>query len=261
MTIKKIKLLIVDDDADDRYLIKDLLRNSALSFDIDETDSSNGALSKLKENRYDCALMDYIIPGLSGLEVLKAVRSMGKSVPIILVTGFGDWVLGEELIARGATDYITKEALTLENLQYKINAVVSEILPDDVKPKEAKLKDGSIGKLMHSPPLSVDSSFTLDQVISSINSHNVSSLLVKENSDFVGIVTTRDLIRKTIALKLQRGTTKVSDVMTKNILSLDKDAPVQAAYAYMNDHHIRHLAVAENKKIVGIVSITDLMEE
>ena len=260
-TRKKIKILIVDDDAEDLLIIKDLLLKSQLSFDIDEADSSNGALQKLWGTDYDCVIMDYIIPGISGLEVLKVVRGMGKNTPFILVTGLGDWELGEELIHHGATDYITKEAMTLENLQYKINAIVTEELPDYAKPEETKLKEGSVGQFMLAPPLSVSSDSTIDEVIDYINTHSVGSLLVKENDQYVGIVTTRDLIRKAISKNLQRATTKVSAVMTTEILSLDKNTAVKEAYGFMREKQIRHLGVTENKKLVGMLSIADLIVE
>lgn len=121
---KKTRLLIVDDDKEDRQFIKDLLCDLQPGFEIDEANSSDSALSKLKENLYDCVLIDYIIPKLTGLAVLEATRALGKNVPFILITGFGDMKFGEELISRGAADYITKDTLTLENLQTKINAVL-----------------------------------------------------------------------------------------------------------------------------------------
>lgn len=259
--LKKIKLLLVDDDVEDRAFIKDLLLKSQLSFDIDEADSSNSALQRLGEINYDCVLIDYIIPGLSGLEVLKAARGRGKNVPFILVTGMGDWELGEELIHQGATDYVTKEALTLENLQYKINAIVSEELPEPAKCVEVKLRDGVIGQFMQSPPLSMDANSTINEVIGFINTHNVGALLVKENTRYVGIVTTRDLIRKAISKNLQRNTTKVSIVMTPDILSMDKNATVKEAYELLREKHIRHLAVTDNKNIVGTISVADLTVE
>ena len=121
---KNIRLLVVDDDKEDRQLIKDLLCDTQPGFDIDEANSSDSALSKLKENDYDCVLIDYIIPRQSGLEVLKETRALGKNAPFILVTGFGDNEFGEELVNRGAAGYITKDSMTLENLRNKINAVI-----------------------------------------------------------------------------------------------------------------------------------------
>lgn len=121
---KIIRLLVVDDDKEDRQFIKDLLCDAQPGFDIDEANSSDSALSKLKENDYDCVLIDYIIPRQSGLEVLKEARALGKNAPFILVTGFGDMEFGEELVSRGATDYITKDSLTQQNLQNKISAVL-----------------------------------------------------------------------------------------------------------------------------------------
>ncbi len=60
--MKNIRLLIVDDDEDYMVLLSDLLKESDLSFEIDEVNSSKLALQKLKKNEYDCVVIDYLFP-------------------------------------------------------------------------------------------------------------------------------------------------------------------------------------------------------
>lgn len=60
--MKNIRLLIVDDDEDYMVLLSDFLKESDLSFEIDEVNSSKLALQKLKKNEYDCVVIDYLFP-------------------------------------------------------------------------------------------------------------------------------------------------------------------------------------------------------
>ena len=259
--MKNIRLLIIDDDEDYMFLLKDLLKESDLSFEIDEVGSSKLALTKLKENEYDCVVIDYLIPGVTGLEVMKFARGLGIKTPFIIFSAYGDPELTEELIKQGAADFISKDELNLDVLQYKINAVVSENLPDEIHMDGLPVLNQPIGELMSSPPHSINFEKTLDEVVEKLNSFNISSLLVKKDSDYVGIVTKSDLIRKAISQKLPRDSTKVSVVMTASILTLGSDAPAKEAYEFMKNKHIKHLVVTQDNSIVGVVSLKNLLEK
>jgi len=259
--MKNIRLLVVDDDEDYMTLLKDILKDSDLSFEIDGVNSSKLALGKLKEKQYDCAIIDYLIPGVSGLEVMKMARGMGIKTPFILFSAYGHPELVEELIKQGVADFISKDELSLDILQYKINAVVSEVLLDEIQLDKTPIANQTIGELMCSPPQSIDSEKTIDEVIEQLNSFGVGSLLVKENGGYAGIVTKKDLIRKAISQKLPKNTTKVSAVMTPSILALASDAPAKEAYEFMKNKQVRHLAVTKDKEIVGIVSVENLIEK
>ena len=115
--MKNIRPLIIDDDEDYMFLLKDLLKESDLSFEIDEVGSSKLALTKLKENEYDCVVIDYLIPGVTGLEVMKFARGLGIKTPFIIFSAYGDPELTEELIKQGAADFISKDELNLDVLQ------------------------------------------------------------------------------------------------------------------------------------------------
>ncbi|GJL79985.1 MAG: hypothetical protein NPINA01_29740 [Nitrospinaceae bacterium] len=124
--MKSIKILLVEDDAEDRLIIKDLLEKSELQVEIEEADSASSGLDKLKSNAYDCVLIDYVIPGVTGLEVLKQSREAGVKVPFIVLTGYGDDELASELIKKGAFDYLDKGELNNANLPYKIIKAVTD---------------------------------------------------------------------------------------------------------------------------------------
>ncbi|PIP72647.1 MAG: hypothetical protein COW89_05250 [Nitrospinae bacterium CG22_combo_CG10-13_8_21_14_all_47_10] len=256
--MKNIRLLIVDDDEDYMVLLRGILKDSDLPFEIDEVNSSKSALAKLGENSYDCVIIDYLIPGVSGLEVMKKARSLGIKTPFILFTAFGDPELAEELIKQGAGEFISKDELNRDILQYKINAVVSEELPDEIQLEDAPIAKQTIGELMVSPPQSIDSAKTIDEVIEQLNSYGVGSLLVKKDGNYAGIVTKSDLIRRAISQKLPKNSTEVSAVMTTSILALASETSAKEAYEFMKNKHIRHLAVTKDNSIVGVVSVKSL---
>ena len=83
--MKSIRLLIVDENDKNRGFVKGLLYESYLSFEVDEANTSLLALDKLKANGYDCVLTNYIIPGVSGLDVMKYARGFEVNIPLLSI--------------------------------------------------------------------------------------------------------------------------------------------------------------------------------
>ncbi|MFQ5449278.1 MAG: CBS domain-containing protein [Nitrospinaceae bacterium] len=254
-----IKVLIIDDDEDYIVLIRDWLEESPWNIEMESASSSREGMEKLNDGDFDCVLADYIIPGVTGLEVLKTLKDSGNHTPVIIMTAFGDEGWGEELIQKGAFDFISKDHLNLEVLQDKISKAASKGKQRKAL-YEGKIRAGEIRQHMNSPVLSIPSDWNLQEVIQQINSHRVGSLLVRESGEFVGIVTKKDLIRKVAGKKLDHETTKVSAVMTKSVLSLDGNTPAADAVKFMREKNIKRLPVTEDGKITGIVSVRDLLD-
>jgi len=116
-----------------------------------------------------------------------------------------------------------------------------------------------ISDYMSSPVVSVDADLTAEESAGFMHEKNIGSLLVKEKGEYVGIVTETDLTRKVLAGKMNPKTTMVSEIMTHPLLSIDGHSPVTEANAFMAKHKIRHLAVTENEKVVGMLSVRDLV--
>ncbi|MCA9472237.1 MAG: CBS domain-containing protein [Nitrospirales bacterium] len=90
------------------------------------------------------------------------------------------------------------------------------------------------------------------------NKH-IGALLVTENGEWAGIVTERDLIQKVIAEELDPQQIKTRTIMNKPIIGIDINRTVHDASDLMAEKWIRHLPVTENGKIVGILSVRDLI--
>ena len=87
------------------------------------------------------------------------------------------------------------------------------------------------------------------------------SLMVKEGKKFVGIFTERDLLNKLNRTNAGRlAQLKVRELMTSRLKTIDYQEPYTKAIAFMKQHRIRHIPVVKNAKIVGIVSLRDLLE-
>lgn len=117
-----------------------------------------------------------------------------------------------------------------------------------------------ISDVMSATIISVGPEFTVQQTAQFMQEKNIGSVLVKENEEFIGIITETDLSRKVLGGGLDPISTKVTDVMTPQpIITLDCHEPVTEANAFMAKKKIRHLPVTEDGKIVGMVSVKDLV--
>ncbi len=99
------RLLIVDDDVKLCRLINDYLE--PLGYDVDATHDGPNGLERAASGDYAAVLLDVMLPGLNGLEVLQALRKV-SSVPVLMLTALGDEadrIAGLEL---GADDYLPK---------------------------------------------------------------------------------------------------------------------------------------------------------
>jgi CBS domain-containing protein len=89
---------------------------------------------------------------------------------------------------------------------------------------------------------------------------NIGALLVLQDGELVGVVSERDYARKVALHGKTSMKTPIKDIMTEEVVTVESDRTVEEAMAIMTDKHIRHLPVLEGEKIVGVVSIGDLVK-
>ena len=111
-----LRLLLVDDDAVDRLAVRRALRDGGVDASMDECTNADEALAAVRAREYDCVLLDYYLPGSTGLETLNRIRALGAPVPIVALTGQGDEDLAVTLMKAGAADYLAKHGLTGDRL-------------------------------------------------------------------------------------------------------------------------------------------------
>ncbi|HSG91791.1 MAG TPA: CBS domain-containing protein [Pseudomonadales bacterium] len=91
-----------------------------------------------------------------------------------------------------------------------------------------------------------------------LREHHVGALLVQIDGYVVGIVSERDFISKVILDHGASKQTKVSEIMTRELITVGRTESALTCINLMREHHIRHLPVVEEGKAVGIVSLRDL---
>jgi CBS domain-containing protein len=89
---------------------------------------------------------------------------------------------------------------------------------------------------------------------------NIGSLIVVEDDRPVGIFTERDYARNVILKGKSSPTTPVRDIMTTRVVYAQPDQTVEECMAVMTDKHIRHLPVLDGEKLIGMISIGDLVK-
>jgi CBS domain-containing protein len=90
---------------------------------------------------------------------------------------------------------------------------------------------------------------------------DVGALLVMDNDQLVGIVSERDYARKIVLQGKSSRDTLVSDMMTRVVYTIHPAQTVQECMELMIDKHIRHLPVVEEGRVIGVISIGDVLKD
>lgn len=115
------KILLVEDDAGLCKMIKDWLGRDRYQVEV----SSDGAeaLEKLQFYQFDLVILDWQLPSMSGVEILKQYRQSGGLTPVLMLTGKGELTDKEEGFDAGADDYLTKP-FHMKELSARIRALL-----------------------------------------------------------------------------------------------------------------------------------------
>lgn len=116
-----MNLLVVEDDKETLDFLKSSLK--AEGFVVDTAEDGNAGSCKAKENDYDLIILDIGLPGKDGRQICSELRSLGNSVPIIMLTVKGEVDTKVDLLRTGADDYITKP-FSFSELSARIEALL-----------------------------------------------------------------------------------------------------------------------------------------
>jgi CBS domain-containing protein len=98
------------------------------------------------------------------------------------------------------------------------------------------------------------------EAIRAMGEHRVGALLVMQGAELVGVVSERDYARKVILLGRSSSDTAVRTIMSSPVITVSPDDSVSHCMQLMTDRHVRHLPAVEAGRVIGMVSIGDLVK-
>lgn len=107
--------------------------------------------------------------------------------------------------------------------------------------------------------LSVPVGATVRDAVHHMNASGVGALVVLQLDDLVGVFSERDVLRRVVDAGRDPDRTRVSEVMSSPVLTIDYDTRMTDAMSMMTKHRVRHLPVVHEGRLVGMISIGDLL--
>ncbi len=101
-----MRILVVDDEADFRNLLTEIISN--LNYQIDTAADGITALEMVQKKDYDVALIDYMMPKMDGMYLMREIKKNDSETAVIFITGHGSIESAVDAMKQGAYDYITK---------------------------------------------------------------------------------------------------------------------------------------------------------
>ena len=127
---KAIRLLLIEDDENDAFLLKELLAGSPVTFAAETAGTMAEALKRLEAGGIDLVLSDLTLPDSRGIHTFAAVREVAPQTPVIVLSGLDDEELAMRIVEKGAQDYLVKGridcALLTRAIRYAIKRVEAE---------------------------------------------------------------------------------------------------------------------------------------
>lgn len=119
--MEKKKLLVVDDDRPVRDTLVEMIES--LGYEVDGALDGESALKLTKQKSYDAVITDLTMPNMNGLELLKKIKEIDETIPVVIVTGFPTLDIAIDAMKQGASDFITKP-FRLEAIEHTIKRIL-----------------------------------------------------------------------------------------------------------------------------------------
>ena len=148
---EKFSILVVDDDGSFRNAVRRQLSISRMDFPIHvlESSSAREALSLIGDEEVDCVLLDNMMPGMSGMDLLSEILEKHGGIAVIMVTGAGSEEIAVEAMKLGAMDYLVKGSVTPENLARAIGNAFDKIkMRKTIEEQQRELLDAERHRVM-----------------------------------------------------------------------------------------------------------------
>ncbi|MEW6714477.1 MAG: response regulator [Nitrospirota bacterium] len=105
---KILRILLIEDNPGDARLIKEMLKESGVQFEIESADRLSAGIGQVKLDGFDVILLDLGLPDSQGLGTLRKLNEIRPKAPVIVLTGLADEAVGTQAVKEGAQDYLIK---------------------------------------------------------------------------------------------------------------------------------------------------------
>jgi len=121
----KLRILYVEDEPNDQLIMKHALdKNLHIEFDLTTVSTGKEGLNEVEKKKFDLLLLDYMLPGMTGIELLTELQKRKVHTPIIFVTSKGSEKIAVEAIKLGVIDYIVKDEIGTSRLIDSITEII-----------------------------------------------------------------------------------------------------------------------------------------
>jgi CheY-like chemotaxis protein len=135
------EVLVVDDEVVVLTVLREALRRGG--YRVTTAASAEEAIDLMHKRRFDLVLTDKNLPGASGLDVLRAARTLSPAPAIVLITGYSSYDSAVEALDIGAHDYIEKPIRDVEDLRFRIRRALSRRDEQLARPKPTRTGRGA----------------------------------------------------------------------------------------------------------------------
>jgi len=118
------KILIIEDEIILLEALKEKLTN--IGYEVEAVYDGEAGLEIIKEKKPDLLVLDILLPGINGYEVMERLKKENISLPILVVSNSGQPVEIEKAKELGANDFIIKAAFSLENIEEKVKKLIGK---------------------------------------------------------------------------------------------------------------------------------------
>jgi len=220
---KRISILLVEDNAGDRRLISEMLAEASnVTFDVKYADRLQAAMEYLGQNRVEVVLLDLGLPDSQGLETLRKVYAQVSELPIVVLTGLNDEMIGVQAVNEGAQDYLIKGQVDTHLLRRTIRYAIER--------KQAEERERQLQLQLNLSNRLASLGLMVEGIAHEINNPLTSVIGFAQMLTFEDIPeNTREDV-KMIGDNAQR----VADIM-KNLLTFAKQQKLERTYINVND--------------------------
>src|SRR5213592_3157238 len=149
--MSKRSILVVDDDRSVRSYLSDLL--TSCGYSIECAESGDQAVTRLSAGYIPSLIvLDIVMPGINGIEVLESVKKINPSIPVIILSGAGQTKTVVDAMKMGAADFLVKP-FEEQELELAIeNVVEKQKLKEEVKTLKRQLDSYDAGDILTTNP-------------------------------------------------------------------------------------------------------------